>query len=124
MLGPLLRNGTLEVWDDTRIQPGDLSRQDIAQALASAKVAVLLVSANFLNSKFIADNELPPLLAAARDGGVTIYWIYVSAALYKHTEIAQFQAAHDTKRALDQMSRPQRQAVLSEICAKLRTLIG
>ena len=124
MLSPLIRDGSLQVWDDTQIKTGAVWKEEIEKELTSAKVAVLLVSANFLASDFIAKNELPPLLAAARDNGLKICWIYVSSALYEHTEIAKYQAAHDVKRPLDRMPRDERQAALSKIAFEIRQLVG
>jgi TIR domain len=119
MLAPAIRDGLVDIWDDKRIEPGAKWRDEIQAALISAKVAVLLVSQHFLASPFIAKHELDPLLKAAQDKGVTIFWIYFSPCLYEHTEIATYQAAHDVVRPLDQLNKPQRQAALSEICAKL-----
>jgi tetratricopeptide (TPR) repeat protein len=119
MLAPAIRDGVVDLWDDTRIVPGAKWKDEILKALRSAKVAVLLVSQHFLASDFISRHELPPLLKAAQEEGVTVFWIYLSSCLYEQTEIASYQAAHDVSKPLDRLDKPHRQAVLSEVCAKL-----
>lgn len=59
-LAPLERDGLLTVWDDTSINPGANWKKAIREALRAARVAVVLVSADFMASEFIARNELPP----------------------------------------------------------------
>jgi TIR domain len=119
MLAPAAQGGLLEVWDDQKIRPGEKWEEKIRDALSAAEIAVLLVSQHFLASHFITQNELLPILNAARGRGIVVFWIYVSSCLFEKTEIKSYQAAYDVSRPLDLMKRAERQAALSEICFKL-----
>jgi uracil-DNA glycosylase family 4 len=110
-LKPLEREGLVERWDDTRIQPGGLWKDEIQNALASARVAVLLVSADFLASDFIAAEELPPLLEAERARGLVILPVILGPCRYEKTTLARFQAVNDPARPLYKMRKPEREAV-------------
>ena len=120
VIKPLIRNRTLSVWDDTRIQPGQRWRSEIDSALERARVAVLLVSPNFLASDFIAQNELLPLLDAAEKQGMSVIWVPISASLYKETEIEQYQAAHKPDQPLDTLPESEQNAILVRICEYIK----
>lgn len=81
------------VWDDTRIEAGSKWRQEIADALGSAKVAVLLVSKHFLASEFIAGQELAPILQAAEGNGLRILWVQLDACNWAATPIKDYEVA-------------------------------
>lgn len=119
---PLQRDGTISVWDDTVIKPGQIWKEEIKNALARAKVAVLLVSSDFLASKFIAENELPPLLAASEKEGLTILWVPVRPSHYERTVIAKYQAAHDPAKPLSGMNRAKQDSALVEIVKKIEAV--
>jgi len=51
--------GEIDLWDDTRLQGGDIWLEEINQAILEANVALLLLSNHFMNSSFIQDEELP-----------------------------------------------------------------
>ncbi len=121
-LTPLQRDGTVSVWDDTIIKPGEIWKEEIKKALARAKVAVLLVSPDFLASKFIHENELPPLLEANRTEGLAILWIPVRSSHYTRTVIAKYQAAHDPARPLSGMNRARQDSALVEIVKKIEAV--
>ncbi|MDX2031519.1 MAG: hypothetical protein SF339_12660, partial [Blastocatellia bacterium] len=69
-------------------------------ALNTAKVAVLLVTPNFLTSDFIVKNELPPLLGAAERDDLTILWVPVHHTPYEDTPIGKYQPVTDPEKPL------------------------
>ena len=116
VFAPLVRQERMHLWSDAQIQPGNEWRQKIQTALARAKIAVLLVSPDFLASDFIAKEELSPLLNAAEQGGLTILWIAVRACLYTKTEIAKYQAVNDPSKPLARLKPAQVDDELVRIC--------
>jgi hypothetical protein len=71
MMQPLVRNDDLKLWDDSQIPAGARWKEEIEHALATAKVALLLVSSDFLASDFVNSSELPHILRAAKEEAFT-----------------------------------------------------
>lgn len=114
-LRPLEREGVV-VWDDTRLRPGEPWREEIRKAMAATKVAILLVSADFLASDFITTNELPPLLKAAEEDGATILPVIISPSGFKRMEsLSRFQTVNDPEKPLVQLRRSNRERVLDQV---------
>lgn len=118
-LKPLTKRRRLRSWDDTQIKPGAAWKEEIRRALATAKVAVLIVSPHFLASDFITDEEVPVLLAAAKQAGLTVIWFVVRACSYDETDIPNYQAVLDPKRPLAGMSDADVDDALVQICRQI-----
>jgi len=115
-LAPLVRAERHLLWDDTRIAPGDIWRREIEKAMSAAKVAILMVSADFLASDFIMDNELPRLLSAAADEGAVILPILVSPCRFRETaSLASFQAVNPPTNPLCAMNDFEREDALYRV---------
>jgi hypothetical protein len=122
-LAPAIRAGLLSEWDDTQIQPGAQWRDEIQTALSTAKVAVLLVSAGFLDSEFITSEELPTLLQAAKDDGVVIFPVIVDHCLYDFSALKDYQAANDVSKPLMALEGAERSEELTKVARKILTAL-
>lgn len=67
----------LDVWDDRQIGAGVEWLDEIQTVIERASVAVLLISADFLTSKFILSKEVPRLLKRRASDGLTIFPVIV-----------------------------------------------
>jgi hypothetical protein len=123
-LRPLDREGLIDRWDDTRIKAGEKWQEEIEKTLASAKVAVLLVSADFLASDFIADNELPPLLEAAEREGAHLLLLIVSPSLFERTPLAKLQVVNPTNRPLVEMDLGAQERVFVDVAKSILEIIS
>lgn len=117
-LRKILQTHGFECWDDGCIDPGTLWRDEISAALDEAQAGVLLVTHNFLGSRFIQRVELPRLLKKHRARG-TLFWIHCSPAAFERTALEELQAAHDPSKPLSRLNRHQRLETLNRIAARV-----
>jgi hypothetical protein len=122
-LKPLENEDKIKIWDDKEIKPGDQWEEEIEKSISAAKAAVLLVTQDFLTSKFISENELPLLLAGANERGVEIFWIAVSSSTYEDTELSKYQSVNDPENPLDTLDPPAQNKELKKIYSKIKNVI-
>lgn len=122
-LKPLEDRELIRVWDDNEIQPGRDWLAEIEQALGTARVAVFLVTQNFLASPFIRDKELPALLQAAHDRGCLIFWIAVSTSTFEDSPLAKIQGANPPHQPLDLLTEAEQNRVLKQIYDKMKAAV-
>ena len=73
----------VEIWSDDEIGGGETWELALEKAMSRAKVAILLVTANFLSSNFILGNEVPALLKRREQDGVTVIPVIARACAWK-----------------------------------------
>jgi hypothetical protein len=81
----------LDIWDETKILTGTKWLEEIQGALNITRVAILLISADFLASSFIEQNILPQILQAAEAGGAIILPVILSHCVLEDTSLQEFQ---------------------------------
>lgn len=118
-LKPLVDDHRVTVWSDQAIAPGRDWKAEIDQAVAAARIAVLIVSQDFLASDFIIDHELPALFAARAKGELQILWIAARHSVYQKTPLGSIQALNDPRKPLHAIPRPEREKVLVDIAGRI-----
>lgn len=120
-LKPLTRDGKVDVWDDTMIAPGTNWRAAIEESINSSKIAILLVSADFLASDFISAIELPALLQSAETRGLNIIPVIISpSGFQKHPILSDFQAVNDPQKPLISLNKAERERILVEVTDSIK----
>jgi hypothetical protein len=87
MLTPLQDQEILKIWQDREIIPGDEWYQSIQTAMNECNMALLLISGDFLASRFIRDEELSRLLQRRKEEGLRVVPIIVSDCLWKSVPV-------------------------------------
>lgn len=73
-----------------------------------------------MHCRFIAENELPPLLDAAKKKKAKILWVPLSYSSYDETEIREYQAASDPAQPLSSLGEADQDRLLVDICRAVK----
>lgn len=123
-LKPFEKKGQIDLWVDTNIKAGEKWKEKINGALDNSVIAILLISADFLASDFIIDNELPPLLKAAEEKGKVILSLIVKPCRFSSNEsLSVFQAINDPKFPLSKLSENDREEVYVKVADRIDNLV-
>jgi hypothetical protein len=91
-LAQLRRNGVLATWTDQAIVPGQERDYAIHTALQEADLFIFLVSADFLASDVIDDNEVKVALERQASGSAMILPVLVRPADWELSPLSRFEA--------------------------------
>lgn len=115
----------IDYWDDTKIPPGQKWKDEIQAAIKETKVAILLVSTDFLGSSFILNNELPHILAAAEDEGAVILILVLRPCYFEDfPKLNQYQTMNPPSRPISKMDTEEKEELLVNLVRQTKRIIN
>jgi hypothetical protein len=87
---------------------------------------ILLISADFFASDFIADNELPPLLEAARSArGLVIAGLHINYSRFDRDEVpSEYQTVNTPNEPIEDLSRAQQEKIFDSLARSIEELFS
>jgi WD40 repeat protein len=109
-----------DVWDDSRIEIGVDWRTKIERALNEAVVAILMVSVNFLNSKFIDENEIPRIIERHEKEGLKVIPLFVKPCPWERVPwLAKFQGIPRNRKTLAEYDESNAVRILADLAKEI-----
>jgi len=123
-LKPLERSNKIDLWSDEKIKSGMDWKDEIENALAKARVALLLISADFLASDFIVEDELPHLLEKASQNETIILPLIVKPSRFlREPSLSKFQSVNNPEEPLIDMPESKREHVLVQLAETIESYL-
>lgn len=124
-LRPLEREGKLDIWEDRKLLPGMKWRDEIDAALSKCKIAIPLISSDFLASNFILDEELPKMLQRAESEGVAVMPVILRPSRFERSGlISEFQSVNPPSSPLSGLRRHQWEKVFADFADVIEDTLG
>jgi hypothetical protein len=114
----------IEVWSDDEIGAGEAWEAAIDKAVSRARVAILLVTANFLSSEFILRKEVPALLRRREQDGVRMIPLIARACAWKKVPwLVKMNVRPKNGRPVWDAGKPQADEALAAIAEEVAAIV-
>lgn len=124
-LNVLQKEGLIEIWDDSRIETGATWYPILQNAMATADIAILLISANYLSSDFIFKEEVSYLLQRRPVENLIIFPIILKPCAWQQIGwISKIQLRPKNGRPISSGDEHQIDTDFAAITQEIATLIG
>lgn len=97
---PLKHLNLIESWHDRKLVAGEEWEKVISKNLENADIILLLVSIDFINSKYCLDIELERALELHEEKKAVVVPIILRSCLWQHTAFAKLQALPQDAKAV------------------------
>ena len=99
-LKPLTRLKMIEAWHDRKLKAGEEWDAVISTNLENANIILLLISIDFINSKYCYDIELEKAMELHEFGSGKVIPVIARPCLWSHTPFAKLQALPKDAKAI------------------------
>lgn len=121
MMTPFLRNYTgLQPWSVKSIRTGQNIQESIEAAFYATKVALLLVTPDYLADDTLWEQQLQYFINAAQKNELELLWVLVAECGYGDTPLKDFKHANDLTRPLRELDAAERDEQLKQIAEKVK----
>jgi hypothetical protein len=91
-LDPLRRLGLIDTWHDRKIKPGDEWDKAVSSSIEKARIILLLVSIDFINSQYCYDVELARALERHAGEEARVIPVILRPCMWQQTPFAKLQS--------------------------------
>lgn len=124
-LSGLEQNRLIDVWTEERLRPGTDLRREIAAALGTADIALLLVSAPFLASELAQNSAYHTLLREQGEHRPLLIPVLVRHCAWKeHPLLRGIVPLPKSGTPLANLTGPRRDEALVEVCREIAALVA
>ncbi len=111
------------LWDDSRIRIGQNWKKEIDKALNSSVAYILFISSNFMNSKFIMDEELPYILKMSKEQQAKMFIIFVKPVFLKNfPELIEIQGVNSPNHTVIDMDESEKERLWVKLIQEIDSL--
>jgi hypothetical protein len=115
----------INLWDDTRISTGTPWKKEITQAISDARVAILILSADFFNSDFITTEELPKILSEAENEGTVVMSVVLKPCLvHEYPEIMLYQFINSPDKTIIEMAESEKEHTWLKLAMEVKKYVS
>jgi len=119
----IMRNaGVIQDWHDRKIMPGQEWEREIAEQLGTAHIVLLLISRNFISSRYCFGVEMKRALDLNESGLTRVILVILRACDWRNAPFGKLQALPRDGRPVT-LRRP-RDVAFTEVAESLRSLIS
>lgn len=118
------QNIDFDLWDDTKILGGQKWKEEIQKALNDSKIAILIISTDFLASDFIQNDELPTLLRNAEKNGSIILPLIVGHCRFTKDKLSIFQSVNNPSKPLSECTKSEYEKILVSLTDRVEDILA